>query len=45
MGIHSSLRDLESLPASFIEYQPNLPCEQVEKLRAGWKHAVSQVLS
>jgi glycerol kinase len=45
MGIHSSLRDLEGLPASFIEYQTNLPREQGEKLRAGWKHAVSQVLS
>lgn len=45
MGIHSSLRDLEGLPASFIEYQPNLPREQGEKLRTGWKHAVSQVLS
>ncbi len=45
MGIYSSLRELEGLPASFDEYQPMMPHEQVEKLLAGWNHAVSQVLS
>lgn len=45
IGIHNSLQDLEFLPTSFIEYQPNLPQEQVEKLLEGWNRAVSQVLS
>jgi glycerol kinase len=45
MQVHASLYDLEALPASFTEYQPGLPPEQVEVLIAGWKHAVSQVLS
>ncbi len=45
IGIHTSLRDLEDLPASFTEYQPILPHEQVERLRAGWQRAIRQVLS
>jgi glycerol kinase len=45
MKTHTSLSDLEVLPQHFIEYSPKLPPEQVELLLAGWKHAVSQILS
>jgi len=41
----SSLVDLEALPQQFVSYSPELPRENVELLLAGWKHAVSQILS
>jgi len=45
MQIRASLQDLEGLPASFVEYQPQLPQEQAAELLAGWQHAVRQVLA
>lgn len=44
MGIYESLENLQHLPLSFTDYTPVMPYEQTEKLYAGWKHAVKQVL-
>ena len=44
MGIFDSLENLQHLPLSFTDYTPVMSYEQSEKLYAGWKHAVKQVL-
>jgi len=44
MEIHSSLSDLQTLPAEYVEYTPKLGLREVEALDAGWQKAVQQVL-
>lgn len=43
-GIYGDLADLESLPADFDDYQPQMDEAQVERNYAGWKVAVQRVL-
>ena len=44
MGIYSNLDELARLPRQAITYRPRMPADQVEKLVAGWKRALGQVL-
>ena len=45
MKVYDTLKDLEAIPMGFSRYDPNLEPEQVERLTAGWRHAVRQVLA
>lgn len=44
MGVYDSLAALESLPAAFEDYAPQMDSAQVEANRAGWQAAVQRVL-
>ncbi|WP_428937380.1 FGGY family carbohydrate kinase [Fontivita pretiosa] len=45
LGVHRSLDELAKLPREVQTYQPAMPQAQVERLHAGWKRAVRQVLA
>jgi glycerol kinase len=45
MGICRSLDDLARLPSQVVTYRPGMPRAAVDKLYAGWKRAVNQVLA
>ena len=44
MKVHSSLSDLQNLPAEYAEYTPKLEQPEVDELKVGWEKAVRQVL-
>lgn len=44
LGMHASLPALAALPHREIIYQPTLPAAALQARRAGWHHAVRQVL-
>jgi glycerol kinase len=44
MGVYSTLDELAALPRKVVTYRPRIAAEQVERLLAGWKRAVAQVL-
>lgn len=44
LGLYTSLDELASLPAGFVEYDPELPEAQADVLVDGWLRAVHQVL-
>jgi glycerol kinase len=44
MGAHGSLDELAKLPREVTAYRSTMPAAQVERLYAGWKRAVKQVL-
>ena len=44
MGL-TTLDELRSLPADFVEYAPQMPDGEAEQMLAGWKHAVIQTLT
>ena len=43
-GIYKSFDELAKLPRDVVTYRPQMPAEQVDRLLAGWKRAVAQVL-
>ena len=45
MKVYSSLTSLEDIPQGFTPYQPQMERAQIERLLAGWQHAVRQVLT
>ncbi|MGB7158853.1 MAG: glycerol kinase GlpK [Tepidisphaeraceae bacterium] len=45
MGLHPSLDAVASLPRDVVTYCPRMDCGQVDRLCAGWKRAVQQVLA
>jgi glycerol kinase len=44
VGTASSLEDLEALPATFSDYEPQMSTEKVTENYAGWQAAVQRVL-
>ena len=44
MGVYASFDQLAALPRKVVTYRPRMAAEQVDKLLAGWKRAVAQVL-
>ncbi len=45
MGLVQSIDQLAQLPRAVVTYRPAMPESEVERLYAGWKHAVRQVLA
>jgi len=45
MGVYKSLDELAALPRETVRYSPAMPREQADRLHAGWKRAVKQVLA
>ena len=45
MGIHPTFESLSALPRKTIAYHPKMPADEVQRLHAGWKRAVKQVLA
>jgi glycerol kinase len=44
MGAYTSFDELAALPRKVVTYRPRMAAAEVEKLLAGWKRAVAQVL-
>ena len=44
MRIHTSLKELEELPAAFIDYEPEMDAAQAERYYLGWQEAVQRLL-
>ncbi|MCA2000855.1 MAG: glycerol kinase, partial [Chloroflexi bacterium] len=42
--IYTSLEDLRNLPSGYVEYRPSMPSTRADRLFAGWRAAVQQVL-
>ena len=45
MGVYHTLDDLERLPHTFVDYEPQMDVRLAEAYYAGWQAAVRQVLS
>lgn len=44
MRIYSSLEDLETLPLTFMDYEPNMDAALADSYYQGWKTAVQRIL-
>ena len=45
LGLHGSLDELAALPRETVRYSPAMSRDQADRLHAGWKRAVKQVLA
>jgi glycerol kinase len=44
-GYFSSLEDIKNLPFGFEEYHPQMPEDQAERIKTGWKTAVNLLIT